>query len=218
MGGGASRHLELKPVPLSAKVVIVGARWRSGERDLRAREPKVQLFRVQAVTAGSDAGGLPPLLNSSNLVETKNHDREQVNDGHKQQQPHPAYRPRDARGRVGRHSLSLDSLRVRGPTARRTHARRRVRRVKRETVYEPFRKATGIEIVPVPATVAKLLAMFRSGRDGQPEVAGRPVEHAPAAAQDGRAPALGEGFQVGPRVGGQGRGGEPVGHPATLTT
>lgn len=36
--------------------------------------------------------------------------------------------------------------------------------VKRETVYEPFRKATGIEIVPVPATVAKLLAMFRSGQ------------------------------------------------------
>ncbi len=36
--------------------------------------------------------------------------------------------------------------------------------VKRETVYEPFRKATGIEIVPVAATIAKLLAMFRSGQ------------------------------------------------------
>src|SRR5258706_6849259 len=36
--------------------------------------------------------------------------------------------------------------------------------VKRETVYEPFRKATGIEIVPVAATVAKLLAMHRSGQ------------------------------------------------------
>lgn len=36
--------------------------------------------------------------------------------------------------------------------------------LKRETVYEPFRKATGIEIVPVAATVAKLLAMHRSGQ------------------------------------------------------
>lgn len=36
--------------------------------------------------------------------------------------------------------------------------------LKRETVYEPFRKATGVEIVPVPATVAKLLAMHRSGQ------------------------------------------------------
>jgi putative spermidine/putrescine transport system substrate-binding protein len=36
--------------------------------------------------------------------------------------------------------------------------------VKKETVYEPFRKATGIEIVPVAATVAKLLAMHRSGQ------------------------------------------------------
>ena len=35
--------------------------------------------------------------------------------------------------------------------------------VKKEHVYEPFRKATGIEIIPVPATVAKLLAMHRSG-------------------------------------------------------
>lgn len=35
--------------------------------------------------------------------------------------------------------------------------------VKRRTVYEPFRKATRIEIVPVPATVSKLLAMFKSG-------------------------------------------------------
>jgi putative spermidine/putrescine transport system substrate-binding protein len=36
--------------------------------------------------------------------------------------------------------------------------------VKRATVYEPFQKATGIEIVPVAATVAKLLAMFKSGQ------------------------------------------------------
>jgi putative spermidine/putrescine transport system substrate-binding protein len=36
--------------------------------------------------------------------------------------------------------------------------------VKRTTVYEPFRQATGIEIIPVPATVAKLLAMHRSGQ------------------------------------------------------
>ena len=35
--------------------------------------------------------------------------------------------------------------------------------VKKAHVYDPFRKATGIEIVPVPATVAKLLAMHRSG-------------------------------------------------------
>jgi putative spermidine/putrescine transport system substrate-binding protein len=36
--------------------------------------------------------------------------------------------------------------------------------VKRETVYEPFRKETGIEIVPVAATGAKLLAMMKSGQ------------------------------------------------------
>ncbi|MBV9863343.1 MAG: ABC transporter substrate-binding protein [Alphaproteobacteria bacterium] len=36
--------------------------------------------------------------------------------------------------------------------------------VKRKTVYDPFREATGIEIVPVAATVAKLLAMFKSGQ------------------------------------------------------
>ena len=36
--------------------------------------------------------------------------------------------------------------------------------VKRRTVYEPFQKATGIEIVPVAATAAKLLAMFKSGQ------------------------------------------------------
>jgi putative spermidine/putrescine transport system substrate-binding protein len=36
--------------------------------------------------------------------------------------------------------------------------------VKREHVYEPFRKATGIEVIPVAATVAKLLAMHRSGQ------------------------------------------------------
>ncbi|HLI11846.1 MAG TPA: ABC transporter substrate-binding protein [Alphaproteobacteria bacterium] len=36
--------------------------------------------------------------------------------------------------------------------------------VKRKTVYEPFRQATGIEIVPVAATVAKLLAMVKAGQ------------------------------------------------------
>ena len=36
--------------------------------------------------------------------------------------------------------------------------------VKRPTVYEPFQKATGIEIIPVAATVAKLLAMHKSGQ------------------------------------------------------
>jgi putative spermidine/putrescine transport system substrate-binding protein len=36
--------------------------------------------------------------------------------------------------------------------------------VKRETVYEPFKKETGIEVVPVAATVAKLLAMMKSGQ------------------------------------------------------
>jgi putative spermidine/putrescine transport system substrate-binding protein len=36
--------------------------------------------------------------------------------------------------------------------------------IKREHVYEPFRKATGIEIVPVAATVAKVLAMHRAGQ------------------------------------------------------
>lgn len=36
--------------------------------------------------------------------------------------------------------------------------------VKREAVYEPFRQTTGIEIVPVAATAAKLLAMHQSGQ------------------------------------------------------
>jgi putative spermidine/putrescine transport system substrate-binding protein len=38
--------------------------------------------------------------------------------------------------------------------------------IKRRTVYEPFRKETGIEIVPVPATAGKLIAMFRAGQGG----------------------------------------------------
>lgn len=38
--------------------------------------------------------------------------------------------------------------------------------VKRRTVYEPFRKETGIEIVPVPATAGKMMAMFRAGQGG----------------------------------------------------
>jgi putative spermidine/putrescine transport system substrate-binding protein len=37
--------------------------------------------------------------------------------------------------------------------------------IKRETVYEPFRKETGIEVVPVAATVAKMLAMMKSGQN-----------------------------------------------------
>src|ERR1700733_38423 len=36
--------------------------------------------------------------------------------------------------------------------------------VKKRTVYDPFRAATGIEIVPVASTAAKLLAMFRAGQ------------------------------------------------------
>jgi putative spermidine/putrescine transport system substrate-binding protein len=36
--------------------------------------------------------------------------------------------------------------------------------IRMTTVYEPFRKATGIEIIPVAATAAKLLAMHRSGQ------------------------------------------------------
>ena len=37
--------------------------------------------------------------------------------------------------------------------------------VKRETVYEPFRKESGIEVVPVAATTAKLMAMMKSGQN-----------------------------------------------------
>jgi putative spermidine/putrescine transport system substrate-binding protein len=36
--------------------------------------------------------------------------------------------------------------------------------IKRRTVYEPFLKETGIEIVPVPSTVGKLLAMYKAGQ------------------------------------------------------
>jgi putative spermidine/putrescine transport system substrate-binding protein len=36
--------------------------------------------------------------------------------------------------------------------------------LKKPTVYDPFQKATGVEIVPVPATNAKLLAMHKSGQ------------------------------------------------------
>jgi putative spermidine/putrescine transport system substrate-binding protein len=38
--------------------------------------------------------------------------------------------------------------------------------IKKRTVYEPFRRETGIEIVPVPATAGKLIAMFRAGQPG----------------------------------------------------
>lgn len=37
--------------------------------------------------------------------------------------------------------------------------------VKKETVYDPFRKETGIEVVPVAATAAKLMAMMKSGQN-----------------------------------------------------
>jgi len=36
--------------------------------------------------------------------------------------------------------------------------------VKKKMVYDPFREATGIEIVPVASTAAKLLAMFKAGQ------------------------------------------------------
>jgi len=36
--------------------------------------------------------------------------------------------------------------------------------VKKKTVYDPFRAATGIEIVPAASTAAKLLAMFKAGQ------------------------------------------------------
>jgi putative spermidine/putrescine transport system substrate-binding protein len=36
--------------------------------------------------------------------------------------------------------------------------------VKKKTVYDPFREATGIEIVPVASTAAKMLAMFKAGQ------------------------------------------------------
>jgi putative spermidine/putrescine transport system substrate-binding protein len=37
--------------------------------------------------------------------------------------------------------------------------------VKKETIYDPFRKETGIEVVPVAATTAKLIAMMKSGQN-----------------------------------------------------
>ena len=37
--------------------------------------------------------------------------------------------------------------------------------VKNETIYEPFRKATGIQVVPVAGTSGKLLAMMQSGQN-----------------------------------------------------
>jgi putative spermidine/putrescine transport system substrate-binding protein len=38
-------------------------------------------------------------------------------------------------------------------------------KVKNETIYEPFRKTTGIQVVPVAATNGKLLAMMKSGQN-----------------------------------------------------
>lgn len=35
---------------------------------------------------------------------------------------------------------------------------------RQHTVYEPFRKETGIEVVPVPSSAGKLVAMFKAGR------------------------------------------------------
>ncbi|MEQ1806667.1 MAG: ABC transporter substrate-binding protein [Burkholderiaceae bacterium] len=37
--------------------------------------------------------------------------------------------------------------------------------VKKETIYDPFRKETGIEVVPVAATTGKLMAMMKSGQN-----------------------------------------------------
>src|SRR3954466_12674995 len=37
--------------------------------------------------------------------------------------------------------------------------------VKKETIYDPFRKETGIEVVPVAATNSKLMAMMKSGQN-----------------------------------------------------
>ena len=37
--------------------------------------------------------------------------------------------------------------------------------VKKETIYDPFRKETGIEVVPVAATNAKLMAMMKAGQN-----------------------------------------------------
>ena len=37
--------------------------------------------------------------------------------------------------------------------------------IKRKTIYEPFRKETGIEVVPVAATAAKLMAMIKAGQN-----------------------------------------------------
>src|SRR5664280_533640 len=37
--------------------------------------------------------------------------------------------------------------------------------IKRETIYEPFRKETGIEVVPVAATSGKLMAMMMAGQN-----------------------------------------------------
>lgn len=36
--------------------------------------------------------------------------------------------------------------------------------VKRKTVYDPFQAETGIEIVPVPSTLGKMMAMFKAGQ------------------------------------------------------
>lgn len=36
--------------------------------------------------------------------------------------------------------------------------------VKRTTVYDPFRAATGVEIVTVPSTLGRMLAMFKAGQ------------------------------------------------------
>jgi len=37
--------------------------------------------------------------------------------------------------------------------------------LKREAIYEPFRKETGIEVVPVAATASKMMAMLKSGQN-----------------------------------------------------
>lgn len=56
-----------------------------------------------------------------------------------------------------RHAMAAQQLVVRTPGGAYDE-------VKKRTVYGPFLAATGIEIVPVPSTAAKLLAMFKAGQ------------------------------------------------------
>jgi putative spermidine/putrescine transport system substrate-binding protein len=58
---------------------------------------------------------------------------------------------------VMRRAAAAQQLKVRTPGGAYDDIRRR-------TVYDPFQKETGIEIVPVPMTVGKLLAMYKAGQ------------------------------------------------------